>query len=798
MMSSSSSSSPSASCKSFDLHLWWRVIALVLLLEIQFSSGLNVDGVLLLSLKYSILKDPLGVLQNWDYHNDTPCSWKGVTCGAPGSPEANRVINLSLPNSQLLGSLPANLGMIPHLKSLDLSNNSINGSLPLYLFRASQLTVLDFSNNLISGPLPENIGGLKSLQLLNLSENALAGDIPENLSALSNLTVISLKNNYFFGTLPGGFESVQFLDLSFNLVNGSLPPNFGGSNFRYLNLSFNRFAGEIPPEFGDNFPSNATVDLSFNNFTGEIPDSSVLLNQDVKSFSGNPELCGLPLKNLCPIPSSIATQPNTSAPTSPPAIAAIPKTIDSNPAALSPGGAAELSPQKGNGMRISTIVGIVVGDIAGIVILALVFVYVYRLKKRKSIKSSIKKEAESAKDFDWASSSSASSGEYNWLRAWTCLRKQRQEDDDEETSQAANSESEDQGDLPRGQENNASLQQEQKNGALVTVDGEKELELDTLLKASAYILGATGSSIMYKAVLEDGTTLAVRRIGESGVERFRDFENQIRVIAKLVHPNLVKIRGFYWGADEKLIIYDFVPNGSLANARHRKAGSSPCPMPWEMRLKIAKGVARGLCYIHDKKHVHGNLKPNNILLGADMEPMIGDFGLERLFAGDNSSKAGGSSRIFGSKRSTASRDSFQDLTFGPTPSPSPSTLGVSPYHAPESLRSIKPNTKWDVFAFGVILLELLSGKIIVSDETGPGPITGATALDDEEKNKVLKMADVAIRADLEGKEEALLALLKVGYTCISPVPQKRPTMKEILQALDKFPSSISASYYYGH
>lgn len=798
MISSSSSSSRPASGQSFGLHLWWRVIVLVLLLEIQFSAGLNVDGVLLLSLKYSILRDPLGVLQNWDYQTETPCSWNGVTCGAPGSPEANRVTNLSLPDSQLLGSLPADLGMIPHLKSLDLSNNSINGSLPLYLFRASQLRVLDFSNNLISGQLPENIGGLKNLQLLNLSDNDLAGNIPENLSALSNLTVISLKNNYFYGTLPGGFESVQFLDLSSNLVNGSLPPNFGGSNFRYLNLSFNRFSGEIPPEFGDGFPSNATIDLSSNNFTGEIPDSSVFLNQDVRSFSGNPELCGQPLKKLCPIPSSIAAQPNASAPTSPPAIAAIPKTIGSNPATVSPGGAAEPSPQRGNGMRITTIVGIVVGDIAGIGILAVVFIYVYQLKKRKSIKSSIKREAESAKDFDWASSSSASSGEYNWLRAWTCLRKQRQEDDGEETSQATDSESEDQEDLQRVPGNNSSLQQEQKNGELVTVDGEKELELETLLKASAYILGATGSSIMYKAVLEDGTTLAVRRIGESGVERFRDFENQIRVIAKLVHPNLVKIRGFYWGADEKLIIYDFVPNGSLANARYRKAGSSPCHVPWEMRLKIARGVARGLCYIHDKKHVHGNLKPNNILLGADMEPKIGDFGLERLVTGDNSSKAGGSSRIFGSKRSTASRDSFQDFTFGPTPSPSPSTLGISPYHAPESLRSIKPNPKWDVFAFGVVLLELLTGKIVVSDETGPGPVTGgATALDDEEKNKVLKMADVAIRADLEGKEEALLGLLRVGYSCISPVPQKRPTMKEVLQALDKFPS-CSSSYYYGH
>ncbi|PHT35757.1 Receptor protein kinase-like protein [Capsicum baccatum] len=110
---------------------------------------------------------------------------------------------------------------------------------------------------------------------------------------------------------------------------------------------------------------------------------------------------------------------------------------------------------------------------------------------------------------------------------------------------------------------------EQKTSELVMVDGERELELETFLKASAYILGASGSSIMYKVVLEDGTTLAVRRIGESGMERFANFENQVKLIAKLVHPNLVKIRGFYWGTKEKLVIYDFVPNGSLDDAHYR-------------------------------------------------------------------------------------------------------------------------------------------------------------------------------------------------------------------------------------
>lgn len=792
------------SSPSFDiLHLWrLRNLGFIILLRAR-CFGLNTDGLLLQSFKYGILGDPFGILRNWNEYDETPCSWNGISCGTLGSEEAYlRVTGLSLPGCGLLGSIPSSLGMIENLRYLNLSSNSINGSIPESLFGASKLQILDISDNMITGEFPELVGKLRNLQVLNLYDNALAGSLPRNLIALQNLTDVSLKNNYFVGSIPGGFNSVRILDLSSNLINGSLPPDFGGTSIKYFNISFNRLSGEIPPEFGTQIPTNATIDLSFNNLTGPIPDSNLFFNQAINSYSGNPRLCGKPLNNLCSIPSSAATQPTvSSAPDSPPAIAAIPKTINSDPETASPGGGDAESSPKGRRTRLRTgaILGIVIGDAAGILILASIFIYVYHLKKKKNLDIAIRKETESGKDLGWTSSES-SSEEYNWLRTWTCLKKQRHPaagDEEETSSVTTNSYSENAENPPRNHEMHGP--QEQKKGSLVTVDGEKQLELETMLKASAYILGASGSSIMYKAVLEDGTTLAVRRIGENGVERFRDFENQIRVIARLVHPNLIRIRGFYWGSDEKLIIYDFVPNGSLANARYRKAGFPPCHLPWEMRIKIAKGVARGLCYIHEKKHVHGNLKPSNILLGHDMEPKIGDFGLDRLVTDDNSSKlACGSARNFGSKRSTASRDSFQDYSTGPTPSPSPSVIGISPYHAPESLRSLKPNPKWDVFAFGVVLLELLTGKVVVSEETGYGVAIGALTSAEEDKDKVLRMADVAIRADLEGKEDALLALLKLGYGCISCLPQKRPSMKEIHQSLEKIPCfSFSSSCPYG-
>jgi hypothetical protein len=378
---------------------------------------------------------------------------------------------------------------------------------------------------------------------------------------MQNLTVASFKNNYLTGFLPKDLRTLQILDLSSNLLNGTLSPDFGGDNIRYLNVSYNRFSGEIPPEFAEKIPSNATIDLSFNNLTGEIPDSPVLLKQETKSFSGNSDLCGEPMKNPCSIPSSPSSEPKDS---SPPAIAAMPKSFADSPFSQ------PAESKKQSGLRKGTIIGIVIGDFVGIGILAMVFVYVYKLKRKKDEENATKNEANTTR-----SESSSSTLETKGFTRWSCLRKRTEDEESSETPSSSDSDVEA---APRNAEGVENQKQGENktgsgssSGTLVTVDGERELEVETLLKASAYILGATGSSIMYKAVLEDGTSLAVRRIGESGVERFKDFENQVRVIAKLVHPNLVRVRGFYWGHDEKLIIYDFVPNGCLANVRYSKS-----------------------------------------------------------------------------------------------------------------------------------------------------------------------------------------------------------------------------------
>ncbi|KAK2664993.1 hypothetical protein Ddye_003567 [Dipteronia dyeriana] len=781
--------------------------ALVLVVPSLFA--LNTDGVILLSFKYSILIDPLSVLQNWNYDDETPCSWNGVTCteiGNPGTADMFRVTSLILPNSQLLGSITKDLCFIQHLRHLDLSSNFFNGSLPVSIFNSTELQVLSLSNNVISGQLPELIGEMKTLQVLNLSDNAFAGNLPQNLTDLKNLTVVSLRSNYFSGEIPSGFSSVGVLDLSSNLFNGSLPLDFGGDSLRYLNLSYNKISGPISPKFAKRIPQNATIDLSFNNLTGAIPNSQPLLHQRTSSYSGNLELCGKPLKNLCSIPSTLSTPPNVS--TISPAIAVIPKNIDSVPVANSQQIPNQPQSQNQNqspqgGLKPGTIAAIAVADLAGVAIIAMVVLYVYQLRKRKAeqneteggytnnsanqekkqptetiTKTAQQVEHYSRKPATWSSCLTITGGE------------------EESTSEATTNSDSDQDN--NNKEEDTTDNNKHKGGILVTVDnGEIELELETLFKASAYILGTTGSSIVYKAVLGDGTALAVRRIGESGVVKLKGFESQVRAIAKLKHPNLVKLRGFYWGEEEKLLICDFVSNGSLAASGYKKAGSSPCHLAFEVRLKIARGVARGLSYIHEKKHVHGNIKPTNILLSSpDMEPLISDLGLNRLVSSNSSSShkpSASSACLFGSQRNTATtRDIPLDLHHHPTTStpyaPSSSTsLSLSPYQAPEALKSLKPNPKWDVYSFGVVLLELLTGRALSERELSQyAAATCSSSI--EEKYRLLRMADLAIRADVESREEALVTCFKLGFSCAAFAPQKRPSMKEALTILEKIPS----------
>lgn len=210
------------------------------------------------------------------------------------------------------------------------------------------------------------------------------------------------------------------------------------------------------------------------------------------------------------------------------------------------------------------------------------------------------------------------------------------------------------------------------------------------------------------------------------------------------------------------------------------------PLPWSTRLKIMRGAAKGLAYLHEyspKKYVHGDLKPSNILLGENMEPKISDFGLGRL-----ANIAGGSPTVQ-SNRLASSEKPQQKQLGTPSEVASAASFG-SCYQAPEALKVVKPSQKWDVYSYGVILLEIVTGRSsIVQVGSSEMDIVQWIQLCIEEKKPLSDVLDPYLAQDDADKEEEMIAVLKVAMACIHPSPERRPSMKHVLDALERLPVS---------
>ena len=307
-------------------------------------------------------------------------------------------------------------------------------------------------------------------------------------------------------------SSLEKLDLSFNEFNGLIPSDMGklSSLQGTVDLSHNHFSGSIPASLG-NLPEKVYIDLTYNNLSGPIPQTGALMNRGPTAFIGNSGLCGPPLKNLC--------APDTHGASSPSSFPVLP---DNYPPQDSDDGFVK----SGKSKRLSkgAVVGIVVGDIVGICLLGLLFSYCYSRVWGFT-------QDQEEKGFDKGR---------RLRKECLCFRK-----DESET-----------------------LSDHDEQYDLVPLDAQVAFDLDELLKASAFVLGKSEIGIVYKVVLEEGLNLAVRRLGEGGSQRFKEFQTEVEAIGKLRHPNIVTLRAYYWSVDEKLLIYDYVPNGSLATAIH--------------------------------------------------------------------------------------------------------------------------------------------------------------------------------------------------------------------------------------
>ncbi|CAN4108001.1 unnamed protein product [Withania somnifera] len=299
---------------------------------------------------------------------------------------------------------------------------------------------------------------------------------------------------------------------------------------------------------------------------------------------------------------------------------------------------------------------------------------------------------------------------------------------------------------------------ELEKGKLIILGSEINFELDDLLKASAEGLGKGNFGNCYKAMLVDGPTVVVKRLRDLKPLTNDEFLKQVRAIGDMKHPNLLPLLGYYNTKDEKLLLLKFAPNGSLYNRIHGGKGTiDRIPFRWSSRLSVVHGVARALEYLHlnisSSQAViavvpHGNLKSSNVLLDENDDVRVADYGLTSLIA-----------------------------------LPIAIQRMVS-YRSPEYLASKKVSKKSDIWSFGCLLLELLTGRI--SSHSAPPGVTGADLC-----SWVHRAVREEWTAEIFDTEIAVQRSANSGM--VKLLQKKRPEASELLREVESINSVVIES-----
>ncbi|KAM6595340.1 hypothetical protein CsatA_005864 [Cannabis sativa] len=268
-------------------------------------------------------------------------------------------------------------------------------------------------------------------------------------------------------------------------------------------------------------------------------------------------------------------------------------------------------------------------------------------------------------------------------------------------------------------------------------------------------LGEGGFGPVYKGTLEGGTEIAVKSLSMNSGQGVNEFKNEIKLIAKLQHRNLVKIFGYCTHREMKLLIYEYMSNKSLDYFIFDESRS--ILLDWPKRFQIVCGIAKGLLYLHHDSRlriIHRDLKASNVLLDEDMNPKIADFGLARTFGGD---------QIEGKTRKV---------------------VGTYGYMAPEYASDGNFSIKSDVFSFGILILEIVSGSKSRSlyDENSTLNLVGYAWTLMKEGNE-FKLIEKCLLKDPNDNMEEALRCIHIGLLCVQQMPIDRPDMSSVVLML---------------
>ncbi|RWR91200.1 Protein kinase domain-containing protein [Cinnamomum micranthum f. kanehirae] len=716
---------------------------------------------------------------------------------------ASRIEYLSFSGNRFRGSVPLNLGKLRALHRFNLGDNHLGGEKDdmdfiTSLTNCSNLNLLGFADNRFSGVLPCSVANLSSqLTKLFLHTNQISGTIPLGIENLANLKLLTMHENLFTGSIPihlGKLQKLKVVSLSNNRLSGEIPESLGNLTRLYrLNLNMNDLQGNIPHSLG-NCERLQELFLSRNNFNGTIPKEVLsipplrVLSVDMNSLSGPFPLDVDGLKNL----KSLDVSNNNFS-------GEIPCTLGTctHLEKLY----MEVNSFQGNiPSCLSSLKGLVELDLSHNQLYGQIPTYLEEFGSLRYLNLSFNDLEGAVPEHQIFQNASAFSiqGNRRLCGGITKLGLPRCWKEDKKKHKKVLSLT---GIIIIGVVVVLSLfllsyflarywsKNSSKKTPFTSLIGENFLEVTyaELLKAtddfsSTNLIGMGSFGFVYKGVLNQiGLTVAIKVLKLQQRSAFKSFTAECRALRSIQHRNIVKILTVcssidFRGNDFKALVFEYMQNGSLDTWLHRDENEQHhlrC-LNFIQRLNVAIDVASALYYLHhhcEDPVVHCDLKPSNILLDEDMVAHVGDFGLARIFSkdGGNCSQAQSSSVWI---------------------------KGSIGYVAPEYGIGGEVSTYGDVYSYGILLLELFTGKRPIDDifkdnlglhhfakmmfpERLIEIVDHRLLVDDNENNS----SNEDYNKRRSRMHECLLSLVRIGISCSVEAPKERLEMRDVMPEL---------------